>query len=63
MTGEGKGTKQKTKKGGAGVGRGGESCCLEMFSRRIASFPGGGHREALPRIEVRTDTFQEVPYH
>lgn len=30
---------------------------LEMVYRRIASLPGGGHAEALPRIEVGTDTY------
>jgi len=30
---------------------------LEMIYRRIASFLGGGHTEALPRIEVGTDPY------
>ena len=30
---------------------------LEMIYRRIASFLGGGHTEALPRIEVGTGTY------
>ena len=45
--GEGKGTKKG--KGGKMEGR---ETALDLFSGNIASFPGGGLREALPRIEV-----------
>lgn len=44
--------KEKELRRGKGGEMEGRETALEMFSGNIASFPGGGLREALPRIEI-----------